>query len=290
MRALLTRAAALAFLLFATPLAAQAAPALWEVSDTDSKVFLFGSVHVLPVATQWRTPAFDATLAGASKVYFEADIGLFSQIFLAFQMVTSAVNASGVHWSDQLTADEATAVDTALRQQGMTLESAQAYRPWFLTLLLQGRAITQSTANMGAGVEVTVQRDLDRNRMAFLETASQQIAIFSGMSDALQLRMLAGTAAQTNLAPDMLLDMVEVWNSGDEAKMLEAVSSDPDISEAEVMKALLIDRNASWISPIEAMLARNEQNLIIVGAAHLVGDTGVVELLRAKGYSVRRVQ
>jgi uncharacterized protein YbaP (TraB family) len=143
---------------------------------------------------------------------------------------------------------------------------------------------------MGAGVEVTVQRDLDRNRMAFLETASQQIAIFSGMSDALQLRMLAGTAAQTNLAPDMLLDMVEVWNSGDEAKMLEAVSSDPDISEAEVMKALLIDRNASWISPIEAMLARNEQNLIIVGAAHLVGDTGVVELLRAKGYSVRRVQ
>lgn len=289
MRRPITLAATLALALAAAPIA-QAAPALWEVSDADSKVFLFGSVHVLPVGTQWRTPAFDATLAGADKVYFEADIGLFSQIFLAFQMVTTAANTSGVPWSDKLSADEAAAVDAALRQQGMTLESAQAYRPWFLTLLLQGRAITEGPANMGAGVEVTVLTDLDRSRMAFLETASQQIAIFSGMSDELQLRMLVGSAAQVNIAPEMLLGMVEVWNSGDDARMLEAVSSDPDISEAEVMKALLIDRNANWIAPIEAMLARNEQDLVIVGAAHLVGDTGVVELLRARGYAIRRVQ
>ena len=47
----------LAFAIAATPTVVSAAPAIWEVSDSDSKVWLFGSVHVLPPAIAWRTAA-----------------------------------------------------------------------------------------------------------------------------------------------------------------------------------------------------------------------------------------
>jgi uncharacterized protein YbaP (TraB family) len=54
-------------------------------------------------------------------------------------------------------------------------------------------------------------------------------------------------------------------------------------------KLLNEDRNRRWLPQIEALLAGDEDTLVIVGALHLVGDIGLVELLRARGYSVERV-
>ena len=66
-------AASVALLAAAVP--ANAAPALWQVSDGNSKIWLFGSFHLLPPATEWRTDTFERTMAGADRVYFETDVG-----------------------------------------------------------------------------------------------------------------------------------------------------------------------------------------------------------------------
>ncbi|HWU81250.1 MAG TPA: TraB/GumN family protein, partial [Caulobacter sp.] len=51
--------------------AASAAPAMWEVRDKDSVVYLFGSMHVLRPEVRWRTTAFDRAYAAADRVWFE---------------------------------------------------------------------------------------------------------------------------------------------------------------------------------------------------------------------------
>src|SRR5690242_15993892 len=53
---------------------AAAAPALWRVSDADSQIYLFGTLHVLTPDARWRTPLYDAVLAKAGTVWFEADL------------------------------------------------------------------------------------------------------------------------------------------------------------------------------------------------------------------------
>ena len=63
---------ALATLGLAMP--AQAAPAMWEIRDDDSAIWLFGSFHVLPENAAWRTELFDTVLADADRVVFETDI------------------------------------------------------------------------------------------------------------------------------------------------------------------------------------------------------------------------
>jgi uncharacterized protein YbaP (TraB family) len=55
------------------------------------------------------------------------------------------------------------------------------------------------------------------------------------------------------------------------------------------LNALIVKRNQSWIPEIEQMLKGPSDALVVVGAAHLVGKTGVVELLRAKGYTVEQI-
>jgi hypothetical protein len=56
-----------------------------------------------------------------------------------------------------------------------------------------------------------------------------------------------------------------------------------------VYKKIVLDRNRSWIPRIDAMLQGKDDALVVVGAAHLVGKDGVVEMLKAKGYAVEQL-
>jgi hypothetical protein len=79
------------------------------------------------------------------------------------------------------------------------------------------------------------------------------------------------------------------WRTGD-AEAIERLMVDELMAKTPVSGKLLNeDRNRRWIPQIEALLSGGEDTLVIVGALHLVGDVGLVELLRARGYSVERV-
>jgi uncharacterized protein YbaP (TraB family) len=52
---------------------------------------------------------------------------------------------------------------------------------------------------------------------------------------------------------------------------------------------LVTDRNKSWMPKIEQLLGGKDDVLVVVGAAHLVGKEGVLEMLKAKGYLVEQM-
>jgi uncharacterized protein YbaP (TraB family) len=93
-------------------------------------------------------------------------------------------------------------------------------------------------------------------------------------------------------------DLLAAYQEGDVAKMradAEKEKADalahgytPEEYDAE-MHDMLIDRNASWIEPIEK-LHQKGNGFIAVGALHLVGPQNVLEMLQAKGYTVTRVE
>ena len=83
-----------------------------------------------------------------------------------------------------------------------------------------------------------------------------------------------------------VLDQIAAdWRSGDvgaiEDLMLEGFVEFPDL-----YGRIVTERNRSWIDPIEDLLAGDRDAMVIVGSLHLVGDEGVVALLKEKGYRV----
>ena len=56
----------------------------------------------------------------------------------------------------------------------------------------------------------------------------------------------------------------------------------------EIHRKVIDDRNRRWLPQIEGLLSRGENALIVVGAAHLVGKNGIIELLKDRGYSVEQ--
>ncbi len=268
---------------------AQAAPALWEVRDNDSAIWLFGSIHILPAGTPWRTELFDTIMANADGVVLETDLGP-----MAMAEVGAAAFARGIYVDGTLLTD---VIDDALEAQlrgraksiGMPLGPVLAMRPWLAT-----SAITMAALAAGGfadqGVEFGLQPELPPERLSFLETGHQQLDVLAGASEAEQIAMLQATLDQLDELPELMDQLLASWQNGTPDELGELFLMEMSGFEEAFLERLIYARNRDWIAPIKGMLASNEENLVIVGAAHLTGGDSVLDLLQAAGYSIERIQ
>ena len=138
-----------------------------------------------------------------------------------------------------------------------------------------------------AEIEKTIG-DFGRRKIVELEGARAQFMAFDSLSEEAQRAMLASIVEESEAEPETRMRPVSLYLAGD-AEGLEQLSHDGMLANEEIRDVLLSRRNASWVAPIEELLADDPRPLIAVGAAHMVGKDGLVELLRAKGYTVRRL-
>jgi uncharacterized protein YbaP (TraB family) len=266
-----------------------AAPALWEVRDADSTIWLFGSFHVLPEGVAWRTALFDAVLASADRVIFETDVRPAAVAQMGAEAFVRGIYVDGTLLTDVLDAGlearlraEAAALDLPM---GMLL----AMRPWMATNTISVQAMAAHGYD-GEGVEFVVQPELDEARLGFLETGAQQLDVLSGAPEDEQVAMLRATLEQLAILPKAMDKMKTRWLSGTPEKLADLFLMEAGGFETAFLDRLIYARNRNWIAPIEAMLAGNAENLVIVGAAHLIGEGSVLELLQQQGYEIERIQ
>ena len=84
-------------------------------------------------------------------------------------------------------------------------------------------------------------------------------------------------------------EMIQAWRVGDNAKLSEMFVADMLNEAPELYDSLLRQRNMNWLPQIELMLRDSDTEFVLIGAAHLVGSDGLLDLLRARGYQVRQL-
>ena len=105
------------------------------------------------------------------------------------------------------------------------------------------------------------------------------------MSDDFQELIVSQTSNDHDVTKTEIEQLVESWKKGDvkgiEATVLKSLGEFPEIQERFINK-----RNRNWLPQIIEYLQAKEKTMIIVGAGHLVGKEGLVNLLQDKGYQV----
>jgi uncharacterized protein YbaP (TraB family) len=267
---------------------ALAAPAMWEVSDADSKVVLLGSMHVLPPDLVWRTPALDAVLKVSPEVYFEADIGPLGQVSLVLKALMGGFGATD-DWSIKLTQQQRDEIDATAKPLGLSFEQLAKFPPWLAETVIEEKAMTAHGYKAEAGVDLTLQWELPKERKAYFETAAAQIDMLASTPEDGQItRFLAAVGNVAKIGED-LDRLVKAWSDGVTGDIALELANDPTLDLA-FQQIMLFNRNASWIPTIAKLLADNHEDLIVVGAGHLVGDRSVVDLLGKAGFTVERIQ
>jgi uncharacterized protein len=124
--------------------------------------------------------------------------------------------------------------------------------------------------------------------MAGLETVEFQIGLIDQLPEKDQELMLRQSLQEMDLLDKGLDQIVRAWSTGD-VSSLEGLLLSGMREYPAVHQKIIVDRNKRWVPQIEKMIKQGESTLIVVGAAHLVGKDGVIELLKARGYTVEQM-
>lgn len=285
---------ALAALLLAAapPAAAQDAdtrrPPLFVIEDDDSRVVLLGSIHVLPGDALPLPAHVEEAYAEAEAVAFELDLDL-AQVGAAGMMQAATDEAT---LATALTDAQRAEVDAALAGLGVPAGAFNQFEPWFAGLTYGLLALQQSGLPIEAGgvdAHFFGRAKADGKERVAFETMELQTAAFDDLSTEAQVAFLMeGVSMDKDSTAALFGHMVAAWAAGEDDRLAALMAE--GMSQPEVFDALLVARNRAWIPQIEALLAREgEDALVVVGAGHLVGEQSVVDMLREAGHTVTRL-
>lgn len=267
---------------------------LWRVRQGAGTVYLAGSIHVLPAGATLPPPylrAYDeaeALVMEADLTALESPEGLGA--FLG-EVMERGLLPPERSLRTLLGPQRWTRLVAALRPLGVPSEGLDRFEPWLASLMLTATAMQQGGFEAESGVEVQLLRraSADGKPIDALETLAQQLDLFDGLAEAEQVAMLDQSLAEAALLSGPIAAMEVAWRRGDAAALQDVLRrSLPEGSKAR--SRFLSQRNQAWLQGIEARLRRPDDTLVVVGALHLLGEDGLVALLRRRGLVVERVE
>ncbi len=128
----------------------------------------------------------------------------------------------------------------------------------------------------------------ENKEIVALETLEYQISLFDALSAEEQEELLLETLLELDTLETSFNNLITAWSNGDleefAALFLANFAPYPDLEEK-----LLTQRNHNWLPTIESLLQQKKDYLVIVGAGHLVGEEGLIQLLENRGYLIEQV-
>jgi uncharacterized protein len=287
---------ALAALVLAGCAPAQAAareeprPALWTLADADTKIYLFGTFHLLPEGTDWRTPALERALAESGELVLE--IGDMSDPMAAGRVIAQLGVSSGLPpLAERVPAARREELRRMIAESGLPAPVLDRLETWAAALSLLGVMFKRLGLSPEAGVESDLTQDYKRagKPIRGLETAAEQLGFFDTLSEAAQRTFLVSLLDDPAEMRRQFARMFEAWSAGDVEAIAASFNGDVNLSP-ELRALLLVRRNAKWAEWLARRLERPGILFVAVGAGHLAGKDSVQGMLKAKGLRTRRVQ
>lgn len=261
---------------------------LWKISAGHNNVYLLGSIHVMKKMDYPLDERMEQAFEKSDAVVLEADIDSVSNPQMQQFVLSNALYSGGKTLKSELPDTLYAALTKLLAGSGINIEQMNMFKPWFV-----GSMITLvKLGSLGFDGELGIDKHFHGKaktagkKLDFLETPSFQIQLLSGISAKDQESMLAEGISECGSIEMEFEDIRTAWKEGNTIKM-DALLNNSLKEFPSLYDNLLVKRNKLWTDKIEKYLSANSDStdyLIIVGAAHIGGEYGLLNLLKQKGY------
>lgn len=263
---------------------------LWRVrAGAGPPVYLAGSIHVLskefyPLPDSWNR-AFEA----ATVLVEEIDLTEADDPTSALGFLNKGVLPDSQALRDVIAADLYDRVIARGASLGLPAIALQRMKPWMVAVTLAAPELRNAGFDPALGVDrhfFERAREAQKEQRA-LETVAFQLDRLDQLSLPLQTQMLRSAVDDVESDRQELTAITEAWRVGN-VTTLERLLLRTLLESPELYERLLVERNRSWVAPVEQCLTSKAACFVVVGAAHLVGPHSLVALLRDKGYAVEQ--
>ena len=263
---------------------------LWSVETPTNTVYLLGSIHMLEAEDYPLAQPIQAAFQEAENVVFEVDFtALSSQETAAIVHQKALPDSDAERLQAALSPESYALAQDAAAEVGIPLENFNNLEPWFFSITLTVLKLMQLGFSGEYGVDAFLfQQAVNTGKeIIALETVAEQMGIFDDLPVATQNALVEQTIAELESLETSFNDIRTAWKIGDVDTMETLILSELE-AYPEVQTALFTRRNQNWLTQITPMLNQTEDYLVVVGAGHLVGETGLVQQLQASGYTLEQ--
>jgi hypothetical protein len=273
---------------------------LWKIEKEGRPAsYLFGTVHLTDDRVTNLSPAVNDAIKASKTIALEV-----SDLSETATSTVIAKSAPLVMFTDDrrldklLSPTEYDTVKSIVGRSGMPVDLAALFKPWIVTMILSTSDCERAKVQGGARVLDMKIAEMGKARgkdVIGLETISTQIEALAAVPEQQQLDMLRSSLRFADRTNDMMETLVQLYLKRQISAALPfqiALAKEAGIGDeafAGFQQKLLFERNEKMSKVAEPLLDQGGV-FIAVGALHLPGDRGLVEIFRQAGYTLTAIE
>ena len=266
---------------------------IWEVRSPKGMCYVLGSIHLLKKEFYPLPDAMEKAFDKSEAIVVEADISDQE----AMGKVAMLTLQKGMYQGDEtleknLSEKTYLLLEKVMKKNNMTLDSFQKFRPWLLAMTVTSMSLMKQGFDPNLGIDkYFLDRAKDKKEIKELEGMDFQVDLLSGFSKEEAEKFLFYTLQEVDPGSEDLDEMITCWQTGDAEAMARLVTrtSEKYPELKGIYHQLIEGRNLGMADKVEAYLETGKIHLVICGAAHLVGEKGIIKILEKKGYKAKQL-
>ena len=278
------------------PTTGRAKSLLWEVSGKGVNTsYVYGTIHLIPKDDFLLTDATKKAFANTKRLTLEINMQDMNNPAALMGVMNKAMMPNNKTLSDVLSPADYKIVKARFDALGLPMMYLEHIKPMFLSMMMgaDGEKLSMNGSDDKSSkitsyeLEFMQMAEKDKKEMSGLETIDFQMSMFDSIPLEAQAKMLVKSAKNTDKKEtNEMQDLVKIYMQQDIDGMSKSLQNGADADMAQYENMLIVDRNSKWIPLMEGQM-KSKPTLFAVGAGHLGGDKGVINLLQKAGYSVK---
>ncbi|HEB62642.1 MAG TPA: TraB/GumN family protein [Bacteroidetes bacterium] len=263
---------------------------LWKIESDEFQhpSYIFGTIHIIDSAEYFLPSGFQKAFDKTENVVFEIDMKKMNDPATLMNLLPKIMMRGDTSLKDLLSKEDYSVLQENFKKSGIPLFLFEKVKPLFLTMFTEGDIAPgsiQSGKYKSYEMEIMDMAKEQNKSTGGLETIEYQVSVLDSIPYKEQAKMLMESINAGEEGKSQMKELVDQYKQQNINALHQSIKSD-DISRYE--KILLNNRNQNWIPVIKKYMSK-KPTFFAVGAGHLGGKDGVINLLRKKGFKVTPV-
>lgn len=269
---------------------AMAKSCLWKVTSKTGSLYVQGSIHILKADNYPLPPAIEQAYAASEALVFEVDMKEMSSPGMQQRIMSKAMLPSTKTLQQTLTPDTYEKLSAACMQIGLPIATLGKFKPWFATMTLSLLKLQQMGFAPQHGLDTYFYNKArgDGKHIIGMESIDFQIDLFDQLAGTNPNDFVLRALTDLDVIEKDVYSLERAWISGD-IDAVGALVSKSFEGYPKFHKTFVLDRNARWLTTLNTLIKKPKTHMVVVGAGHLPGKGGLLELLQNKGYTLEQL-
>lgn len=260
---------------------------LWEVKSEKNIVYLLGSIHMARPDFYPLPSALDSTYALSDYLVLEFDLNKANPM----QIMMKAMYQDTMTLEKAINPELFAKIEKLLNDKSIPKTVYNKMKPWFVAMFIQVMGMQENGAEAAIGIDQYFLGKLDSTKMKIkeLESFEDQLAIFDNFQN-LDDYLETTLSAQQDSSDD-INQLLDAYKNGDIVTLDKLIKKESEVqNQKELMKVLLDNRNDKMTAKVLEYLKDTKTYFVIAGAAHLIGENGIISQLKKNGnFKIKRL-